>query len=148
MDWYEIIHQGKYPELPSLVDFIHKFRQDIDAYMAKNYKGLKYNFAQTNESDGENETGGNNSFSTLKCSKSNESDHSTERWFKTKTCGNCIVMEHIARYCKQEKKCGKSGQSLANCFIRRSLCNSPSHEAVTCNIYPGIELAQAACTKS
>lgn len=65
--------------MPSLVDFIHKFRQDIDAYMAKNYKGLKYNFAQTNESDGENETGGNNSFSTLKCSKSNESDHSTER---------------------------------------------------------------------
>lgn len=65
MDWYEIIHQGKYPELPSLVDFIHKFRQDIDAHMAKNYKGLKYDFAQTNESDGENETGGNNSFSTL-----------------------------------------------------------------------------------
>jgi len=40
-------------------------------------------------------------------------------------------MEHIARYCKQEKKCGKFGQSLANCFIRCRLCNSPSHEAVT-----------------
>jgi hypothetical protein len=149
LDSYEIIHKGKYPELPTLVDFIYKFKSEVDAHMAKNYKGPKYNFAQTNESEDEDETSGNNSFPSQKCSICNKNNHSTEKCFKTKQCNNCNSMGHIERYCNREKKCSKcnkSGHTVTTCFIRCRLCNSPAHGAVNCNIYPGIEPAQIACT--
>ena len=78
LDSYEIIHKGKYPELPTLVDFIYKFKSEVDAHMAKNYKGPKYHFAQTNESENEDETNGNNSFPSQRCSICNKNNHSTE----------------------------------------------------------------------
>jgi len=149
LDSYEIIHKGKYPELPTLVDFIYKFKSEVDAHMETNYKGQKYNFAQTNESEDEDETSGNNSFSSQKCSICNKNNHSKEKCFKTKQCNNCNSMGHIERYCNKEKKCnkcGKSGHTVTTCFIRCRLCNSPAHGAVNCNIYPGIEPAQIACT--
>ena len=34
LDSYEIIHKGKYPELPTLVDFIYKYCQEIDAHIS------------------------------------------------------------------------------------------------------------------
>ena len=65
LDSYEVINQGEYPPLPKLVDFIYKFRTEIDAHVAKTYKGSKYNFAQTNASYDEIETGGNKQISRM-----------------------------------------------------------------------------------
>ena len=51
LDSYELLHNGRYPELPILVDFVYKYRQEIDTFMSKNYKGHKFNFAQTESDD-------------------------------------------------------------------------------------------------
>ena len=113
-------HSGKFLQLPVLVDFIYKFRQEIDAHMAKTYKGSKYNFAQTNDSGDENETGRDSQVSKI-CGLCNKPNHSTEQCFTTKTCNLCNTKGHVERYCKKQricKKCGKTGHSVSNCFIR------------------------------
>ncbi len=150
LDSYEVINQGEYPPLPKLVDFIYKFRTEIDAHMAKTYKGSKYNFAQTNESDNEIETGGRNQISMMTCAVCKKTNHSTDNCFKTKTCEVCNNNGHIGKYCKLKKtcqKCGKSGHVSANCFIRCRLCNSPAHGSVNCDLYPGLEPSQVECPR-
>ena len=149
LDSYEMIHSGKFPELPVLVDFIYKFRQEIDGHMAKTYKSSKYNFVQTNESGDEEETKGDSQVSKI-CGFCNKPGHSTEQCFKTKTCTRCNTQGHIERYCKKQrvcKKCGKTGHSVSNCFIRCRLCNSPLHGAVTCDVYYNTEPSQVECMK-
>ena len=144
LDGFEALNKGKYPTLPMLVDFIYKYRQEIDAHMAKNYKQAKYNFA-THESDDENET-----VEKANCAICNKDNHPTEKCFKKQICNNCNVTGHIERYCKLRKncqKCGKSGHTTANCFVRCRLCNSPAHGSVTCDIYTGLEPAQVPCGK-
>jgi len=148
LDSYEVINQGEYPPLPKLVDFIYKFRTEIDAHMAKTYKGSKYNFAQTNESDNEIETGGRNQISMMTCAVCKKTNHSTDNCFKTKTCEVCNNNGHIGKYCKLKKtcqKCGKSGHVSASCFVRCRLCNSPAHGSVNCDLYPGLEPSQVEC---
>ena len=150
LDKYEVIHQGKYPDLPLLVDFIYKFRQEINEHMEKTYKGSKYNFVQTNESDDENETEKDSQVSKI-CNVCNNTNHSTEQCFKTKTCELCNYKGHIGRYCKKQltcDKCGKFGHSVSNCFVRCKFCNSPLHGAVNCDVYPNLGYtSQVECMK-
>ena len=42
LDNYEILHEGRYPPLPVLINFVYKYRAEIDANLSKCYK--KYNF--------------------------------------------------------------------------------------------------------
>ena len=149
LDKYEIIYQGKYPDLPLLVDFIYKFRQEINEHMEKNYKGSKYNFVQTNESDDENETEKDSQVSKI-CNVCNKTNHSTDKCFKTKTCELCNYKGHIGRYCKKQltcNKCGKFGHSVSDCFVRCKFCNSPLHGAINCDVYPNIGPSRVECMK-
>ena len=117
--------------------------------MAKTYKGSKYNFVQTNDSDDENETGRDSQVSKI-CGLCNKPNHSTEQCFTTKTCNLCNTKGHVERYCKKQricKKCGKTGHSVSNCFIRCRLCNSPLYGAVTCDVYYNMEPSQIECMK-
>ena len=84
--------------------------------MAKTYKGSKYNFAQTIESDDEIETGGNNQISRMTCAVCKKTNHSTDNCYKTKTCEVCNNKGHIGKYCKLKKNMSKM-RKIWSCFF-------------------------------
>ena len=150
IDSYEILKEGKYPPLPVLVDYVYKHRTEIDAHMAKCFKGNKYNFAVSNDYESEGEVERDNMVLPMACKTCNRNNHTTENCFKTATCENCNMKGHVEKYCRQTKrckKCGKTNHITSNCFSRCRLCNSPNHNSVRCDVYQGIEPAQTPCSK-
>ena len=143
LDNYEIIHEGRYPPLPVLIDFIYKYRAEIDANLSKCHK--KYNFNEMGFENDEAETE-----EKAKCAICKRNNHTTENCFRTAICANCNAKGHIEKYCKKLKvcqKCGRSGHSVSTCNVKCRLCNNPAHTSVQCNLYPGLEPAQAPCSR-
>ena len=85
--------------------------------MSKNYKGHKFIFAQSNESDDKQMNYDNDKGSPQGCKTCGKSNHPTEKCFKTLKCENCNIAGHNDKYCRQPKvckTCGKGNHVPAN----------------------------------
>lgn len=140
---YEALNH-RYPSLPQMVDYICRYKTEIDKEFTKRMgkdNSRSYNFNQTEEPKKADKEKTEKYCNT--CLKSN---HNTSQCFKTSQCPNCHKVGHGAQWCPEKRptctKCGRFGHESSNCSSRCRLCNSKLHTSVTCPKYPGIEPVQ------
>ena len=153
-DTYSAMSGGKAPPLPKIVDFIYRWKGEIDAFMSKKNKpGHGFNYAGTNGPLEENRTTETRTSDIPKeeryCSTCNRKGHTNEFCFKTSTCVKCGVTGHIAKFCKNKDvvcaRCGRVGHIQAQCTTRCRMCNGSTHGTVTCPMYLGEEPSRVPC---
>ena len=143
-DQYESVH-NTYPPLPLIINFVHRFKSDIDQEMIKKGKERSFNMIETEKVE----------MSSVKereqryCQECRRLGHNTEQCYRKHKCTKCSKIGHTENICKVNLsciKCGKLGHVMENCTSRCRLCNSITHISVLCTVYPGLEPVKMPCT--
>ncbi len=143
-DQYESVH-NTYPPLPLIINYVHRFKTDIDLEMLKKGKERSFNMVETDKV----ESGTVKEREQRYCQECRKVGHNTEQCYRKHKCTKCSKIGHTESICKVNLsciKCGRNGHVMENCTSRCRLCNSFTHISVLCTVYPGMEPVKMACT--
>ena len=142
-DQYESVN-STYPPLPLIINFVHRYRSDIDQELAKKGKERSYNMVEAPEPvrfEREDRD-------KLVCKECKKPGHNADSCYRLARCTKCSKMGHTEKICRNYvncSKCGRQGHSIENCTARCRLCNNIDHISVICPIYPGQEPLKSYC---
>lgn len=139
-EYYESVH-GCFPPIPNIVDFLYRFRAEVDLFLCK--KKTFVNYTDTPDTSDRDRA-------PKECGFCQKRGHTENTCFKKVPCRNCNQIGHGEKYCPNSMqktcgKCGRVGHNTADCRSRCRLCNSLSHLAVKCPQYCGVEPSTAHC---
>ena len=151
-DNYSAMSGGGAPPLPKVVDFVYKWRTEIDLYMSarKNKAAHGFNYVGTGEKPEETELEKNEMPKEDRyCTLCKRKGHSDEYCFRNAICKQCGRTGHIAKFCRSNRdgvcaRCGRIGHDKTQCNIRCRMCNG-DHGTVTCPLYLGEEPSRIHC---
>ena len=143
-DQYESVHKT-YPPVPLIINFVHRYRTDIDQELLKKGKERAYNMIEAVEPDSVDRQ----SKERVVCTECGKTGHNADSCYRLARCSKCSKLGHTEKVCRTNlncKKCGRQGHTVENCTARCRLCNSQDHISVLCPVYPGQEPVKSFCS--
>ncbi len=94
-DQYKIVH-NTYPPLPLIINYVHRFKTDIDLEMLKKGKERSFNMVETDKV----ESGTVKEREQRYCQECRKVGHTTEQCYRKHKCTKCSKIGHTESICK------------------------------------------------